>query len=193
MKLSPTQISLVLKRAAEIDASGDSLTVEELERIAAEAGIDPRATRTAIAEFVAEESSSPVAGSRPESVTPIRARGPTYPSGGRIVAGGAVGLVCGLLSALSEAGAIAGIGVTGIYVILRALQAMRRGSQIDFQLQTFALWFGWLLFMLAGYGEAGVLVVWYGYLITSVLGGLLIRFGPREDGATDEDVPRIRS
>ena len=38
--ISASQVSLILQRAAEIDASGDTLTVGELRRIATEAGID---------------------------------------------------------------------------------------------------------------------------------------------------------
>ena len=38
--VSASQVSLILERAAEIDARGDVLAVEELRRIAAEAGID---------------------------------------------------------------------------------------------------------------------------------------------------------
>ncbi len=43
-RISASQVRLILERAAEIDARGDSLTVGELRRIAAEAEIDPAAT-----------------------------------------------------------------------------------------------------------------------------------------------------
>ena len=52
-RISASQVRLILERAAEIDARGDSLTVEELRRIAAEAEIDPAATETAIQEITA--------------------------------------------------------------------------------------------------------------------------------------------
>ena len=53
LKLTTSQVSLILQRAAEIDARGDTLSVEELERIAAEAGIDGRATRVTVDASVA--------------------------------------------------------------------------------------------------------------------------------------------
>ena len=52
MKLSPEQVSLILKRAGELDARGPSITVEELVAIATEAGLDPGATEPAIREVV---------------------------------------------------------------------------------------------------------------------------------------------
>ena len=195
MKLSASQVSLILKRAAEIDARGESMTAEELERIASEAGIDPQATRTAIAEFVAEEVPPPVPVSQPGTVAPARTDGPAYPAPGRIVSGGAVGLVCGFLFALSEAGAVAGFGAAGLYLILRAVQAMRRGSLFDFELQNFTFWFGSLLFMTVGHGVEGVVVVLLGWLLTSVMGGLLVRFGPREEAPEEpgKEVPRLET
>ena len=65
MKLTASQVSLILQRAAEIDARGDTLSIEELERIATEAGIDAQATRTAIAEFIADEVPPAPAASAP--------------------------------------------------------------------------------------------------------------------------------
>lgn len=77
LKLTASQVSLILQRAAEIDARGDTLSVEELERIAAEAGIDVRATRTAIAEFIAEEIPVPA----PEPQVPAAPHAPAVPRG----------------------------------------------------------------------------------------------------------------
>ena len=51
--ISESQISMVLQRAAEIDAAGDTVTVDELRRIAAEAGIKPEATEHALQELFA--------------------------------------------------------------------------------------------------------------------------------------------
>ncbi|WP_423928257.1 hypothetical protein [Candidatus Palauibacter sp.] len=193
MKLSTSQVSLILQRAAEIDARGDTLNVEELERIAAEAGIDPRATRTAIAEFIDEEMPAP----KPQVPAVAEARPGTSatPSAGRIVAGGAVGLACGFIISLEVTGAALGVGVSVIYFLLRAAQSMKRGSQLDFQFQNFALWFGTVIgalatdFFFPGEIIGPVLLVW---LATSLVGGLLVRFGPRED-APEEEVPQIEA
>ncbi|WP_420634191.1 hypothetical protein [Candidatus Palauibacter sp.] len=190
MKLTASQVSLVLKRAAEIDARGDSLSVEELERIAAEAGIDPRATRTAIAELIAEEMPAPVPEPRPPVVTTARDGHPASPSPGRIIAGGAVGLAFGFLFALSLGSAIVGSGATVIYLILRVVQGMKRGSQLDFQLQNFTLWFVATLIVSAAHGFEGLMLTLLGWILTSIVGGLLVRFGPRED-APEDDVPQI--
>ena len=192
MKLTASQVSLVLKRAAEIDARGDSMSVEELERIAAEAGIDPRATRTAIAELIAEEMPDPVPGSRPPALTAARAGKPTTPSPGRILVGGAVGVAFGFLFASSLGGAIAGSGATMIYLILRAVQGMKRGSQLDFQLQNFTLWFVAGLITSAALGAEALMLMLLCWILTSVGGGLLVRFGPRE-AAPEEEIPQIEA
>lgn len=192
MKLTASQVSLVLKRAAEIDARGDSMSAEELERIAAEAGIDPRATRTAIAELIAEEMPDPVPGSRPPAVTAARAGKPTTPSPGRILVGGAVGVAFGFLFASSLGGAIAGSGATMIYLILRAVQGMKRGSQLDFQLQNFTLWFVAGLITSAALGAEALMLMLLCWILTSVGGGLLVRFGPRE-AAPEEEIPQIEA
>ena len=192
MKLSPAQVSLVLKRAAEIDAGGDSLSVEELERVASEAGIDPRATRTAIAELMAEEMPLPVPAPQTPAVPQTRAGNPASPSPRRIIAGGAVGVAFGFLFASSLGGAIAASGATAIYLILRAVQAMKRGSQLDFQLQNFTLQFVSTLILAAAFGVEGLMLMLLCWILTSVIGGLLIRFGPREE-MPEEELPQIES
>ena len=193
--LSASQVSLILKRAAEIDAGGDSMTVEELERIAGEAGIDPRATRAAISELVLEETPVPAPEPGPPAVGAARAATPASPSPGRIIAGGAVGVAFGFLFATSLGGAITGAGGTAIYLILRAVQAMKRGSQLDFQLQNFTLWFVSTLIIAAAHGAEGFMLTLLCWILTSVIGGLLIRFGPREEepGESGKEVPRLES
>jgi len=190
--LTTAQVSQILKRAAEIDARGDSMTVEELERIAGEAGIDPRATRTAIAEMVAQEMPAPVPEPRPPAVPVARAGNPASPSPGRIIAGGAVGVAFGFLFAASLGSAIAASGATGIYLILRAVQAMKRGSQLDFQLQNFTLWFVCTLIFSAAFEVEGFMLSLLCWILTSVIGGLLVRFGPREE-EPEADLPRIEA
>ncbi len=190
--LTASQVSQILKRAAEIDARGDSMTVDELERIAGEAGIDPRATRTAIAELVAEETPVPALEPRPPAVPPTRVGNPASPSPGRIISGGAVGVAFGFLFASSLGGAIAGSGATVIYLILRAVQAMKRGSQLDFQIQNFTLWFVSTLIIAAALGPEGFMLTLLCWILTSVIGGLLIRFGPREE-EPEEEVPQLES
>lgn len=198
MKLTTSQVSLILQRAAEIDARGDTLSVEELERIAAEAGIDARATRTAIAEFIAEEMPVPApesavpSTSRAQAAPPTRARKSSSPSPLRILSGGAVGIAYGFVLTLSESAAFLGFGGVVLYLVLRAVQAMKRGDQLDFQLQNFAMWLATMVSGITGVFDdemfsAAILFAW---LMTSFLGGMLVRFGPRE-AEPEEEVPQI--
>lgn len=200
MKLTASQVSLILQRAAEIDARGDTLSVEELERVAAEAGIDARATRTAIAEFISEEMPVPAPArvaptvSQPPAVPRTRDRKSSSPSPLRILSGGAVGVAYGFLVTVSESAAFLGFGGAVLYLVLRAVQSMRRGDQLDFQLQNFAVWLGTMVSGITGVIDdeeftAAILFVW---LITSFLGGLLVRFGPRDE-EPEEEVPRIEA
>ena len=201
MKLTTSQVSLILQRAAEIDARGDTLSVDELERIAAEAGIDARATRTAIAEFIAEEMPAPApepgVPTIPQTPAVPRPRPPrsSSPSPLRILSGGAVGVAFGFTQALSESAAFLGFGGAVLYLVLRAVQSMKRGDQLDFQLQNFALWLGTLVGTLATdvlEGDEVTAIVFLVWLITSFLGGLLVRFGPREEEAED-DIPQLEA
>ena len=199
LKLTTSQVSLILQRAAEIDARGDTLSVDELERIAAEAGIDARATRTAIAEFIAEETPAPApepqvpAAPQGPAAPPTRGRKSSSPSPLRILSGGAVGAAYGFLLTLSDSAAILGLGGAVLYVVLRAVQAMKHGNQLDFQLQNFALWLGTLVSGLAAFvvdDEEFTAAILFAWLITSFLGGLLVRFGPREE-EPEEEAPQI--
>lgn len=215
-RVSASQVTLILQRAAEIDARGDSLTVEELTRIAAEAGIDPEATEAAIREVVAaEDEAVPVLAEEEAgtSVPPVAgpskvpARASQFPSPGRILAGTAVGAAMGFVGAamggfgtlspvLGPPGvALAAFGGTLLYLLLRAVQSMKRGAQLDFQLQNFAVWFGMAFAgQIIGYfsqGEVFVIALMF-WIVTSVVGGLLVKFGPREEDP-EGDMPRIGS
>ena len=190
-KITASQVSLILQRAAEIDARGDTLTVDELHRIAAEAGIDQQATSTAIREILAgEEPSTEVAAAEPARVP---AKSPKYPSPGRILAGGAIGTVLGFLTSLANdapfsgdlfAMAWLGFGGTMFYLMVRALHSMKRKTQFVFQIENLALWFGgavgaWAMDILFAGEVFGIaLTAWF---LTSVVGGLLVRLGPREE------------
>lgn len=112
VRFTDSQVGHILKRAAEIDARGDSLDADELRAIAAEAGIDPRATDAAIRELLAEEggggevavdrTGSSVVGH--DARVPARKAGLSLPW--RLAAGGAVGAACGFLIGLSSGFAI---------------------------------------------------------------------------------------
>ncbi len=190
-KISASQVSLILQRAAEIDARGDTLTIDELHRIAAEAGIDRQATSRAIREILSDEE--PGAAVEPAEPAGPPARPARYPSPGRILAGGAVGTVLGFLTSLANdapfpgdllAMAWLGFGGTMFYLLVRALNSMKRKTQFVFQIENFALWFGgavgaWAMDILWTEEVLGMaLAAWF---LTSVVGGILVKFGPREE------------
>ena len=189
-RISASQVTLILQRAAEIDASGDSLTVEELRRIASEAGIDPAATEAAIDEVVGEEPASvPV----DDEKTGLPVRKSKVPSAAWIVASGAVGTAVGFITSLPGQIVVSAVGATVLYLIVRAVQSMKRGAELDFQLQNFAVWFGLLIGGSAIPGfraiELSTIALMF-WIVSSVVGGLIVRFGPREED-TEDETPRI--
>ncbi|MDE2783680.1 MAG: hypothetical protein OXK77_12050 [Gemmatimonadota bacterium] len=193
-RVSASQVTLILKRAAEIDARGDTLTVEELRRIASEAGIDPAATEAAIDEVMTGEEPAPVPAVQVEEQKPeLPVKKSESPSTGWIVASGAVGTAMGFITALPGFLSVPAFGATVMYLMVRAVQSMKRGAQLDFQLQNFAAWLGMALageaigFVSEGFSAALALVLW---IVTSGAGGLLVKFGPRDEEA-DADVPRL--
>lgn len=190
-KISASQVSLILQRAAEIDARGDTLTVDELHRIAAEAGIDQQATSRAIREILSDEE--PGTEVKPAEPVTVPAKPPRYPSPARVLAGGAIGTILGFLTSLANdvpssgdllAMAWLGFGGSMFYLLVRALHSMKRKTQFVFQIENFALWFGgavgaWAMDILWAGDVFGIaLVAWF---LTSIVGGLLVRLGPREE------------
>lgn len=193
-RITASQVTMILQRAAEIDARGDSLTIEELRRIASEAGIDPAATEAAIEEVTAGAEPAPAtAGLVEEETSGVPVKELKSPSTGWIVASGAVGTAMGFITALPTFLSVPAFGATVIYLMVRAVHGMKRGTQLDFQLQNFATWFGMgaageaIGFIDDGVSAALALVLW---IVTSVVGGLLVRFGPRDEQLED-DMPRI--
>ena len=195
-RISASQVTLILQRAAEIDARGDSLTVDELRRIAAEAGIDPAATEAAIEEIVAGEEPAPdppIPAPTDAEKAGLPVKMSRSPSPGWIVTGGAVGTAMGFITLLPPVVSVPAFAGTLMYLIVRAVQSMKRGAQLDFQLQNFATWFGAgaageaIGFASEGAAAALALVLW---ILTSIVGGMLINFGPREE-EPENDVHRI--
>ncbi|MCY4511562.1 MAG: hypothetical protein OXG35_32045 [Acidobacteria bacterium] len=205
-RFSASQVSRILERAAEIDAVGDSLGLEELYSIAAEAGIDPAATGAAIVEVNAdgEAVDLPV----PEAASPEPHHNPAVPdkkagamSPWRFVTGGALGVATGLIVALTFDGidpSTSGLISTGVafgYLMARAVKAMKKGLQIDFQLQNYVVWFTAVLAAFVGYSDGlfpedlfGPL--FNGWTFSAIVGGLLIRFGSRS-AESPKQLPEI--
>ena len=117
------------------------MSVEELRRIAAEAGIDPGATNRAIQEIMAGEEPDPHLGVDrvpwgPRQEVDLA----LYPAGSW--AGGAIGTAMGFLAAFAGGGrGFDGLahGWAGwaseersLYLVARAVECMKRGAQLDF-------------------------------------------------------------
>lgn len=146
-RLSASQVSLVLQRAAEIDAKGDSLTVDELRHIAHEAGIDPDATEKALRLVLADEDPDPKPAPAASPGVPAR-KAPSL-SPWRIGTGGSIGFALGFIGAFAgfaggmipgvfpgaypgDPGALAilaGLGLVGtaVYLIVRTVDCIKRG------------------------------------------------------------------
>lgn len=201
-RISESQISHILERAAEIDAAGHSVTVDELRSIAAEAGIGADATEDAIQELFGSRQGLQFATAGAPTALAV-ATAP--PSVGRIMAGGAVGLAAGLMRGLDSVlmplygpnlFALGGLAGAAAYLAWRALQSMKRDSQLDFQLQNLALWFGAAagvtvsVPILADDAIGGSLLMW---LVVALAGGMLIKFGRKEqrDGGVTAPLARL--
>ena len=208
-RVSASEIPLVLQRAAEIDAEGDSLSVEELTRVAVEAGIDPEATRKAISELLAsrETASPPPPAPRPAPTGGHKLFGLTSPSRWHLLVSGAVGAAFGFVSTgqvveairWSGVGGVGGVAFWGVivYLALRTAEAMRRGEQSSFQLHNFTTWFGagaaaWA-WSYPPYAEEWIEAIFLPYynpsvwrdillawIVTSIVGGLVVHFGSRD-------------
>jgi hypothetical protein len=179
--ISASQISQILQRAAEIDASGESLTVAELTRITDEAGIDRAATEAAIQEILgSDEAPGP-------SMSMVRTPKDTTLLSMSI--GGGIGAALGLLSRLSLTLALPVVGGLAIYSLFQAVRSMRRKTPLEFQLQNLVSWFAMFMTAAAGLGsfemENIFEVTAVAWLATSFIGGLLVRYGPTDPALTD--------
>lgn len=191
-RISESQISQVLRRAAEIDAGGESVSVEELRRIAAEAGIAAEATDRALQELFGHVPGlQPVAADAPATLAEVTASVSPL----RMIAGGAAGIASGLLIGVGNLltpvtlpnlvglGALVG---TTFYLFWRALASMKRGAQFDYQMQNLAHCLGVAAAligtnpMLTGDAISIVAVVW---VVAAVVGGLIVKLGSGKKGS----------
>ena len=192
VRISAAQVTRILQRAAELDARSDTLSLGELRHIAAEAGIAPAATDAAIRELMNKPESASDALPTPAADAAPSVAGVARPSPSplRVVAGGAVGMAMGFFTALPAVVGLTAFGVGVLYLVTRAIQSMKRGAVLDFQLQNFSLWFGILFGDMAirsrQDGEVLAFVVAW-WMVSAVVGGLLVRFGPREEIREDDD------
>ncbi len=185
---------MILERAAEIDARGDSLTVDELRQIAAEAGIDRAATESAIQEITASaEAPLQPAATATGNGANLPAKNPKSISPPWTAAGGALGMALAFVTLeLPEMAGVSMLGAVAVGLILRAVRAIRQKSHLGFQLENFAVWFGMALGGVASgvFTPAMLSVVFTIWIVASVVGGLIVWYGSREEEPAD-DVLRI--
>ena len=90
VRISAAQVTRILQRAAELDARSDTLSLDELRHIAAEAGIAPAATDAAIRELMTKPESASDALPTPaaDAAPSVAAVARPSPSPLRVVVGG---------------------------------------------------------------------------------------------------------
>lgn len=176
-RFSPEQVRRILQRASEIDAHGEHASVEELLRVAREAGIDVRAMELAIAE-VAEGDGGALepAASGPRDA-PAASPGDTLvPS---ILGGAGAGLVGGMLLGLAPFTWVAGLGIGGLFLfaLVRAAQLGRKGALLEYEVQnlvTMALGMAAAIPSAGIWGDDVAAVLLTLWMVTTLLGGGLV-------------------
>lgn len=183
---TPAQVRRILQRASEIDAHGEHASVEELLRVAREAGIDRRAMERAIAEVAAGDAPT-----LPAPSTPLMLASPDrdtlVPS---ILTGAGVGLVAGVFTGVvvSSPVGVAGIAALFVFALVRAAQLGRKGALLEFEIQnlvTMGLAFAGMIAFQGPLAEELSAVVMLLWVVTSVIGGGLVWWLGRD--APDSD------
>ncbi len=191
-RFTPTQVRRILQRASEIDAHGEHASVEELLRVAREAGIDLHAMELAIAEVAEGPEVEPAtAVAEVRAAPPAPTRDTLVPS---ILGGAVAGVLGGILFGVGPTTPLAAIGIGGLFLLalVRAAQLGRKGALLEFQLQnlvTMVLGVAAAVPFAGIWGEDVAMVLMLLWIVTSVLGGGLVwwlgRDAPDEDGTGD--------
>ena len=109
-----------------------------------------------------------------------------------VAIGVALGFLIGLTNTLIPPSpepnflALSGFIGTLAYLFRCAIKSMKRGAQLDFQMQNIVLWFGTAVGITVTYPALAADAIGVSLLIglvAAVVGGIIIRFGPRDDGA----------
>ena len=161
-RLTPEQVSLILARAAEIDAQGESMTVDALREIAQEAGLDPAATGRAMDEVLRAP------GVALESRASSRA-GIVRSS----AAAGGVGVGLGVLAAAVPASGLAALGLGVAYLFGALGWGEDAPGRWSFLRTNTLLWSGFVLGAVAVAGNTFLEAIG----LAVVLGVLLTAFG----------------
>lgn len=130
LRLSPDQVSLILKRAGELDAKGSSLTSQEVLEIAAEAGLDPFAAETAMRDILAGEASP--------TALPTAA-GPSVQS---TVLHASVGVILGVVAAAisSPINTLPALGGVVLFALFRLLHGRFRETKLTLFFENLVTW-----------------------------------------------------
>lgn len=205
--LTEAEVHAVLRRAVEIESKGTGgLTLEEVRRIAREAGISPTALEAAFREVLETAQSPAPAEPPPPPKPPSLLRRLLRPAA---LAG--MGLLVGAWTAwwtggygLDDPLAAALLAVASLKL---AFHHRRRGDQESFQTDTVALWAGlaaaWVFggdvanpwgghTIILDPGGAATLygmirLIGVGWLTSATLGGVIVHTGRGGDGPAAED------
>lgn len=136
-RLTADQVSVILKRAAELDARGPTVTADELIAIASEAGLDPAATRAAIDEVFAPK---PIA-------VPVAKPFMSGPSLLSTAGSGVLGFLLGLIGTASLGPGIGlpAFGGTLIFTLYRWLRRRGTQSRLTLFFEHFVTWLSFVV------------------------------------------------
>ncbi|HUF50241.1 MAG TPA: hypothetical protein VMN60_05375 [Longimicrobiales bacterium] len=193
MMLSEDQVRDVIERAAREVPESSGITVAELQQIAAELDISPKALERALDDVVGLNAADrPVRGWLDRQVAKLgRHVDPFLPRRGCVVLGAIFGGVAGWLNAFLMTFAINGhyaIAAAMVGITFANLLSRRRGRQFPrFLAETLVLWVAYAVAWSATYGGVTQnLIVWVALWtsMATLFGSLLLR----DPGAGDGDI-----
>jgi hypothetical protein len=157
-RLNAEQVSLILARAAELDARGDSMTLDALREIAAEAGLDPSATRSAIDE-VLQTTGVSLEPTRSSLAQVVRSS----------AAAGGVGAGLGVLAAAIPASGLPALGLALAYLLAGLVRGEDPAGRRTFLLKNTLTWSGFALGAVAVAGQTFIEVIGLAVLLGAML------------------------
>lgn len=202
-RFSESEVRQVLEKAARIESGQGGLSATELRHVAEEAGFSSEAVSRAMDDILSARSLTvpPDAAPAPAPTQPP-ARGVFRKTSKwvRGVVSAAAGSVVGFLSIGGMAGFGPGsdlltIAVLGGALLYRAFQHRRDGDTESYQYEAAGVWAGFALSFLAGarflfpfeaITERGIIVIAVLWLLSAVIGGLIVQTGRNPSGDEPE-------
>ncbi len=161
----------VLQRAAEFDVRGQSLTVSELRRMADDVQIERESVETAIKEVLTAK------GRKSGHLPAFERRSLLFSAG--------VGVAMGFATALPSVFALPGIVAAVLYLAICAVTCMQSRAVLRYQVVNAVVWTAGALAALpheSNVAQDVALATFLNWVITAIVGGLMIAFGKRKKG-----------